>query len=259
MKRFLLSLVLWMLLLAGCQTQPTETASVSIGMGMGPGMGMDPGMMTRHRAPIPEPYTGLTSPALAGDDVLTLGGDMYTLHCISCHGDGGMGDGPTGQVLDPPSAPIAHTSQMMGDDYLFWRISEGGAAFETAMPAWKRTLSEDDIWALIHYVRALGQGQVEPRGPTGAMNDPATQAAQQAETLAQATSQGVITKAEADTFTAVHAALDGYLSANPGTGNAESRRAAGLDALMEAGTLTQVQADTFLDVHDRLMEAGLMR
>jgi hypothetical protein len=168
-----------------------------------------------------------------------------------------MGDGPAGQVLDPPAAPIAHTSQMAGDDYLYWRISEGGVPFGTAMPAWKGTLTEDDIWALITYVRALGQ--VQPRGPVGAMNDPALQATQQAEMLAQAASQGVITQAEADTFTTVHTALDGYLAANPGTGNAETRQMAGLAALVESGVLTQVQADTFLDAHDGLIAAELMR
>jgi hypothetical protein len=31
---------------------------------------------------------------------------------------------------------------MMGDDHLFWRISEGGVPFNTAMPAWKDTLDE---------------------------------------------------------------------------------------------------------------------
>ncbi|NJN43842.1 MAG: hypothetical protein HC806_03270 [Anaerolineae bacterium] len=93
----------------------------------------------------------------------------------------------------------------------------------------------------------------------GAMNDSAAQATQQAEALAQAVSQNVITQAEADTFVAVHAALDGYLVANPGTGNAEARQLTGLTFLIETSVLTQVQADTFLDVHDRLMESGLMR
>jgi len=48
------------------------------------------------------------------------------------HGDGGMGDGPAGKGLVPAPVPIAHTSQMMSDSYLFRRISEGGAQFETA-------------------------------------------------------------------------------------------------------------------------------
>ena len=68
-----------------------------------------------------------------------------------------MGDGPTASALDPAPAAIAHTSQMSGDDYLFWRISEGGVPFETAMPVFK-ALEEQDRWDVIDYIRALGKG-----------------------------------------------------------------------------------------------------
>ena len=87
------------------------------GMGMGRGMrmggmmGMGNDMMARHMAPIPQEY--------ADEASLVRGKETYTLLCASCHGDGGMGDGPAGAALDPVPAPIAHTSQMMGDDYLF--------------------------------------------------------------------------------------------------------------------------------------------
>ena len=221
-------------------------------------MGMDSGMMERHRASIPEAYAGLNSPVPAEEESINRGGDLYTTHCASCHGDGGMGDGPAGQSLNPPAAPIAHTSQMLGDDYLFWRISEGGAPFGSAMPPWAGTLSEENIWDIINYVRALGRGQEQPRGGMGATNDPAAQATQQADMLAQAVSQGVITQEEADTFSLVHTTLDDYLTTNPGTGNAQERQTTGLAALVSAGTITQSQADTFLNVHDRLLEAGLM-
>ena len=253
MKRHLYFVFLCTLLLAGCRPQQAGSTPV------GGGMGMDSSMMSRHRAPIPASYAGLTSPVLATEQVLARGGDRYSALCASCHGDGGMGDGPAGQALDPSAAPIAHTSQMVGDDYLLWRISEGGASFGTAMPAWKETLSEDDIWALIVYVRALGQGQVVPRGPLGAVNDPKAQATQQAGMLDQAVTQGVITQSQADSFAAVHAALDGYLAANPGSGNAASRQEAGLEYLVESGVIRAEQGDTFQYVHDRLLESGLMR
>jgi hypothetical protein len=173
-----------------------------------------------------------------------------------------MGDGPAGAGLDPAPAPIAHTSQMMGDDYLFWRINEGGVHFTTAMPTWSQVLDEDDHWDVINYVRALGAGQVAPgRGMGGAAFDPQVQAAQQAEILGQAVEQGVITQEEADAFAAVHTGLDAYLTANPttaGTGNPAERQAAMLAELVAAGTITQAQADTFNAVHDRLHESGLM-
>ena len=65
-----------------------------------------------------------------------------------------MGDGPVASALNPPPAPLAHSSQTVGDDYLFWRISEGGVPFSTSMPPWK-VLDEQARWDLVNYIRAL--------------------------------------------------------------------------------------------------------
>jgi mono/diheme cytochrome c family protein len=37
---------------------------------------------------------------------------------------------------------------------MVWTISEGGALFGTDMPAFKNTLSRDDIWRIVTYMRA---------------------------------------------------------------------------------------------------------
>jgi len=250
-RTFVLILLLAVSLLScGKVENPTE---------MGIGMGMGSGMMERHRAPIPETYKDLRSPRTSAPTAVVTGETVYVSHCTTCHGDGGMGDGPAGQALDPAPAPIAHTSQMMGDDYLFWRISEGGVPFSTAMPAWKDVLTYDEIWDVIHYVRALGKGEVTPRASAGGtVLDPTIQETHQVEMLTQAVEQGLINQIEADIFAKVHTLLDGYLAANPGSGNAEERQADALAALVAAGALTQSQADVFLDVHERLVDAGLM-
>lgn len=44
---------------------------------------------------------------------------------------------------------------MATDGYLFWTIAEGGAPVGSAMPAFKQTLKEDDIWKIITYLRTL--------------------------------------------------------------------------------------------------------
>jgi mono/diheme cytochrome c family protein len=100
-----------------------------------------------------------------------------------------MGDGPAAAGLDPAPAAIAHTSQMLGDDYQFWRISEGGAMepFNSEMIAWKDIIKEDARWDVINYVQALGSGQAMPRQELGdAAFDPAAEAERQAEMLAEA-------------------------------------------------------------------------
>jgi mono/diheme cytochrome c family protein len=131
---------------AGCRVVETEQpGSNSTGMGMGNGM------MARHHAQIPQGYAGLSNPIANSEESINRGAEIYTTHCASCHGDGGMGDGPAGVALDPLPSAVAHSSQMMGDDYLYWRISEGGAPFDTAMPAWSGTLDENARWDVKRY------------------------------------------------------------------------------------------------------------
>ncbi len=121
----------------------------------GPGAA-DGGVESRHSAPIPSPYAGKANPVPADQASLDRGKALYTTNCVSCHGDTGMGDGPASPALNPPPAPIAQSSRTMKDDYLFWRISEGGVPFNTSMPPWK-SLDEQSRWDLINYIRSLGE------------------------------------------------------------------------------------------------------
>ena len=122
-----------------------------------------------------------------------------------------VGDGPGGAALDPPPTAIAPASQMMGDAYLFYRISEGGAfaPFNSAMPSWKTALEEEERWDVINYVRALGSGQIEPgRRMGGMMFDPEVEALKHEKMTKEGVELGIITQEQADTFIEVHALLD---------------------------------------------------
>ena len=233
--------------------------------GMGMGMGMGGSMMAAHHATIPDEYAGLTNPIPADEDSLARGGEIFATHCATCHGDGGVGDGPGGASLNPAPANIAHTSQMLGDDYLFWRVSEGGAMepFNSGMIAWKGILDEQARWDVLNYVQALGAGTVTPgQHMGGATFDPAVEAQNQADMLATAVSQAVITQEEADTFAAAHTIVDARMMElrRQGSGDGMDDMMADILAeLVAAGSLTQAHADTFLSVHDRLGAAGLMQ
>jgi mono/diheme cytochrome c family protein len=43
---------------------------------------------------------------------------------------------------------------MAVDEYLLWTISEGGKPFGTAMPTFKDTLTKEQIWKVIAFMRA---------------------------------------------------------------------------------------------------------
>lgn len=108
---------------------------------------------------VPSEYEGLANPFDEDPDAISNGADLYAANCATCHGLDGMGDGPAATALDPKPASLADSDMMadMTDGYVFWRISEGGAMepFNSAMPAWGSTFSEQEIWQLVSFLRTL--------------------------------------------------------------------------------------------------------
>jgi mono/diheme cytochrome c family protein len=49
---------------------------------------------------------------------------------------------------------LTRMPRMRNDRYLFWVISEGGAPFGTQMPAFKDTLSAEEIWSVVRFLQA---------------------------------------------------------------------------------------------------------
>lgn len=240
-------------LLFGDEVAPNETFSG--GMGLGSGMG------GRHHAAVPDDFFNLSNPIPADDESLARGGEIYAIHCATCHGDGGMGDGPGGVSLDPAPAPIAHSGQMLGDAYIFWRITEGGILFDSGMIPYRDILDERARWDVINYVRALGSGQIMPgERMGGVVFDSEVEGEQQAEMLASAVEQGVITQSEANTFDIVHDLVSNLRDEinTPGRGMDEMMGEL-LNTLQAEDAITQDQAETFLGVHDRLIDSGLMQ
>ncbi len=91
------------------------------------------------------------------------GMNLYRDNCMACHGVDGRGTGPLAKSLEHPPADLTnhfHMEQGKGDQYLFWRISEGGTvepfvSMKSAMPAFKGTLSESERWSILSYVHQV--------------------------------------------------------------------------------------------------------
>lgn len=95
---------------------------------------------------------------------LQKGKTLYQQYCQSCHGDQGYGDGPAGVALQPPPSDLT--------DSLFQLLSSPLSVYNTvrlgvegtAMPAFSQ-LSEEELWALAFFVKALPYDPQKTRLP----------------------------------------------------------------------------------------------
>jgi hypothetical protein len=105
---------------------------------------------------VPEQYRGERNPFAITPEVVREGRRLYADNCMVCHGPLGMGDGDMALAVNPSPALLAFLVQTpLGvDEFLMWSISEGGALFDSDMPAFKDRLSIAEIWKIIAYMRA---------------------------------------------------------------------------------------------------------
>ncbi|MDR7415845.1 MAG: cytochrome c [Armatimonadota bacterium] len=93
---------------------------------------------------------------------LQAAGQQYATLCAVCHGPEGRGDGPAGATLNPkPMNFHARAFQeRMPPGATFWVIKHGLADTprRSGMPAFG-ALRDEQIWALVAYVRQLGAQQ----------------------------------------------------------------------------------------------------
>lgn len=106
---------------------------------------------------VPTPYDDVRDPSPLTEAKLRRGAALFDRQCSSCHGWSGAGGGSEGFFLVPAPADLewlARTPKERSEPYIYWSIAEGGAAFESEMPAFKESLSDEDIWSLTAYLRA---------------------------------------------------------------------------------------------------------
>ena len=87
------------------------------------------------------------------------GARLYATYCASCHGARGAGDGPAAAALAPPPARHDDGAVMnaLSNQHLFRVIEGGGPAVGKSprMAPWGGTLSDQEIWDVIAFVRSL--------------------------------------------------------------------------------------------------------
>jgi mono/diheme cytochrome c family protein len=99
----------------------------------------------------------LSSVSAAEKGDAAKGKETFQTTCAACHGAEGKGDGVAAAALDPKPRNLSDAAivSALTDEHLYKVISEGGAAvgLSPMMAAWGGTLSEQDIWNVIAYIR----------------------------------------------------------------------------------------------------------
>ena len=95
-----------------------------------------------------------SGPALCGDP--QRGEPLYQRYCTGCHGADGRGGGKNFMPHVGALTRKGYTEKLE-DTYLAAIIAEGGEPFGKSayMPAWKSTLSGEDIADVIAFIRTL--------------------------------------------------------------------------------------------------------
>jgi len=108
------------------------------------------------------PYRPLeTSDPAAFAGHVARGREVYYSNCFYCHGDLMQGEGMFAHGLNPIPTNFQDvgTIAQLQESFLFWRIAKGGPGLPTeggpwdsAMPAWEKFLTEDEIWDVILFL-----------------------------------------------------------------------------------------------------------
>lgn len=76
---------------------------------------------------------------------------LYNKHCISCHGDKGLGDGADAGKQDNPPANLQKLAKEVANFKFFMSISQ----WQGEMPGWKEPFNESDREDLVSYIKTF--------------------------------------------------------------------------------------------------------
>lgn len=104
---------------------------------------------------VPTDARKLKNPVTIDLDTIKEGSQLFTEHCISCHGENGKGVGTESKVeyslqsiLKIPSQP---GNVPLSDGELYWKITHGIGK----MPSFAGSLTDHERWLMVNHIRLL--------------------------------------------------------------------------------------------------------
>ena len=97
----------------------------------------------------------LSNPLPRSKAVMLQGQRAFNTYCSVCHGPRGLGNGSV--VPDFPRPPSLHSDKVRNwkDGYIFHVQTAG----QNLMPSYTLQVSEENRWAIVHYIRALQRAE----------------------------------------------------------------------------------------------------
>jgi mono/diheme cytochrome c family protein len=107
--------------------------------------------ITTREASIKRQARDIQAPALGGAEQVERGFRLYREMCVMCHTPPGRSVTMMTQGLNPQAPTLAELVEDMTDAELFW-VTKNGIRF-TGMPAWGSSHNEQEIWAVVAFMR----------------------------------------------------------------------------------------------------------
>jgi mono/diheme cytochrome c family protein len=110
--------------------------------------------MVRTQVPwvVPAEYKAMKNPVPKNDQTLAEGKQLYTKHCLACHGEKGKGDGPKVKqlVANPADLSINKVASQTDGEH-FYKIKVG----RDGLHSYKSKLDDESIWSVINYMHTF--------------------------------------------------------------------------------------------------------
>jgi mono/diheme cytochrome c family protein len=101
---------------------------------------------------VPAKYEKMTNPEDASSENISIGKNLFSKHCKSCHGKEGYGDGPKAEEVDGDLGDFSSEDfHAQSDGAIFYKSYIG----RNDMPNFEKKMSEEDMWLVVHYMRTL--------------------------------------------------------------------------------------------------------
>ena len=111
----------------------------------------------------------------ASPETLENGKFLFLKFCAHCHGNRGGGDGSNAEFIDKDPAELSDPKFLAkrSNEKLFRVISIGGAKVKKShlMPPFGHTLSEEEIWSLVAFIRYLGNDKSSIKVPSDVQSE----------------------------------------------------------------------------------------